>query len=92
MTLNEHALLKSLLITEIINNRCNNDTRANSKRTLRKLERTMFNTMYVRRTYGLNKTSTNLYKFTDARRTHNRMLYTIRSNYYKNCIANCITT
>ena len=82
MTLNQHAPLKSLLITEIINNRCNNDTCANSKITLRKLERT----------YGLNKTSTNLYKFTDARRTHNRLLYTIRSNYYKNCIANCITT
>ena len=46
-------------------------------------------TYNVRRTYRLNKTSTNLYNFTYARRTHNRLLHTIRSNYYKNCIENC---
>ena len=37
MTLNEHAPLKSLLITEKINNHWYNDTCANSKRTLRNL-------------------------------------------------------
>ena len=47
MTLNEHAPLKSLVITERINNHRYNDTCAKSKRTLRKLERT----------YRLNETS-----------------------------------
>ena len=64
MILNEHAPLKSLLITERINNHWYNDTCANSKRTLRKLELT----------YSLNKTSTNLYNFTYALRTYNHLL------------------
>ena len=41
MTLNEHAPLISLLITEIINNHWYNHTCANSKIPFRKLERTM---------------------------------------------------
>ena len=40
MNLNEHVPLKSLLITEKINKHWYTDTYANSKRTLRKLERT----------------------------------------------------
>ena len=40
ITLNEHAPLKSVLITEMFNNHWYNDTCANSKRTLLKLERT----------------------------------------------------
>ena len=40
MTLNENAPLKSLLIKKRINNHWYNETCANNKRTLRKLERT----------------------------------------------------
>ena len=79
MTFNEPAPIKSLLITERINNHWYNYTYANSKGTLQKQEHT----------YRFNKTSTKLYNFTDAQRTHNRLLHTIRSNYYNNCIEYC---
>ena len=52
---NEHAPLKSLLITEKNNNYLYNDTCDNSKITPRKQEHA----------YRLNKSYTNLYNFTD---------------------------
>ena len=78
-TLNEHAPLKSLLVTERFNTNWYNDICANSKRNLRKLERK----------YRITKSTDNCLMFTVARRKHNRLLHITRSTYNKNCIINC---
>ena len=64
-TLNEHATLKSLLVTERFNSSWYNDICANSKRNLCKLERK----------YCITKSTDNCRMFTIASRKHNRIIY-----------------